>query len=66
MPDKRFAAMEDELKNAIAEFQVYMRDKQGFKEKPLEHLMRGVTRFGPFLVGRPVLKGDQVPRDWRP
>ena len=66
MPDKRFEAMEPELKQAIKEFELYMRNDQGFKDKPLEHLMRGVTRFGPFLVGRPVLKGDQVPRDWRP
>ena len=65
MPDKRFKAMESELKDAIKEFKIYMRDQQGFKDKPLEHLMRGVTRFGPFLVGRAVVKGEQVPLDWR-
>ena len=65
MADKRFASMQPELKDAMSEFRIYMRDKQGFKDKPLEQLMRGVQRFATFLVGRPVLKGDQVPRDWR-
>ena len=65
MPDKRFASMQPELKDAMSECRIPMRDKQGFKDKPLKQLMRGVWRFATFLVGRPVLKGDQVPRDWR-
>lgn len=65
MPDQRFASMQRELKDTMYAFGVYMCDKQGFQDKPLEQLMRGVQRFPTFLAVRSILKGDQVQREWR-
>ena len=65
MPDARFASMEPELQIALKEFKLYLA-KQGFEQTPLNFLVRGATRFGLFLVGQPVEKGDSVPRKWRP
>ena len=64
MPDKRFAAMEQELKAGLEEFTAYL-EKENFEKTPANFLVRGATRFALFLVGRPVMKGDPVPRDWR-
>ena len=57
--------MQPEFKDAMSECWIYTLDEQAFQDKPPHQLMRSVKRFVTFLVGRPVLKGDHVPREWR-